>query len=481
MLSTKNKKIIQFYETHEQLDFEKVNIAVIDLLENILREKTINNTENLFSYIQSMEESISSLNDQFKMSNQQMVNMQTSISEIPSQMNNTISSKLYSIRDEYIKEIEKTLHLHNNSQQTSLQDLMDKQLTEQLKSILENNTNDTIIKRIENVDASIKKDFQETLSSFQKGNTDNSIVETLQHNFQTKFDSLQQFILTSHNQIKENDASNRESLLCIQNHFDRQKNSSFKGIDSENRVEMLLNESFPDACVENKTGEAKSGDFLLTRVDKVPIMIENKDYSKNVPVQEVEKFIRDIEYNNYCGIFISQNSGISRKPNFHIDIHNNVILIYIHHLDYDFDKVKLAVHTIDQLSKYICELGYDNEDIKIPHDTLREINNEYQHFYYQRDELKSILKKFQKDMTRQIGQLELNSLSTILSKHFATTDATLYKCPHCTKQFKNAKALAAHTKKCKDKESNVNSITSFENKKVSSPSKQQTILEVITQ
>lgn len=454
-ITTQNKSIIDFYSKHTQIDFDQANLLLIHLFEFILNKNNSDESDtSVFTYLKQLEQSVFSLNEQFKLSSQQLTNIQTSVIEMPSQMNNSIASKLSSVREEYIKEIERALQYNQHEQNTSITNLIQNDLATKLKCILDTDMNDKVIDKIQALDDTLKLDIQKCVSEMKKGTSTTDILSSVDATIQSKFDSLQHFLITNQTQLRENELSTRDAIMSIQNHFDRQKNSTFKGIDSENKMETLLNEAFPDASIENKTGQSKSCDFLITRVDKVPIMIENKDYSNNVPIQEVEKFIRDIDHHSCSGIFISQSSGISRKQNFQIDIHNNCVLIYIHNLQYDSDKIKLAVHTIDYLSTIFRADNYDTEELKISHTTLKEINSEYQHFLYQRSSLSETLKKFQKDMSKQINQLEMTSLSSILSKHFASTEATLFKCSHCNvKQFKNAKALAAHTKKCK-KESN---------------------------
>jgi len=450
-ITTQNKTIIEFYKKHSHIDFDQANLLLIHLFElNLNKSKTDDSDASMFTYLKQLERSVFSLNEQFKLSSQQLMNIQTSVTEMPTQMNNSISSKLSSIRQEYIQEIERALQLNQHEQNSTITKLIETDLSSKIQQILNTDVNEKVLKKIHVLDESLKKDIQSCVSAFQKGNSSAEIIQSVDTTMQTKFDFLHQFLIANQSQSKENETFTRDAIMSIQNHFDRQKNSTFKGIDSENKMETLLNETFPDACIENKTGQSRSCDFLISRVDKVPIMIENKDYTNNVPIQEVEKFIRDIDHNSCSGIFISQSSGISRKQHFQIDIHNNCVLIYIHNLRYDIDKIRLAVHTIDYLSTLFRADDRDTEELKISHSTLKEINSEYQHFLYQRSSLSETLKKFQKDMSKQISQLEMTSLSSILSKHFASTEATLFKCSHCNvKQFKNAKALAAHTKKCK--------------------------------
>jgi len=85
--------------------------------------------------------------------------------------------------------------------------------------------------------------------------------------------------------------------------------------------------------------------------------------------EETDKFLRDIENTNYNGIFLSQTSEIVNKTNYQIDIHNNNILIYIHNVDYDQNKINIAINLMDLLSDKIKK--EDLKDIKILNDTLK--------------------------------------------------------------------------------------------------------------
>ena len=180
-------------------------------------------------------------------------------------------------------------------------------------------------------------------------------------------------------------------------------------------------------------------------------MIENKDYKANVPKDEIEKFIRDVEEQNVNGILISQKSGICRKNNFQIDIHNGKIIVFIHHLDYNFDNIRLAVEVIDHLSNSLKDYGQDSVDIKLPLDIVKKINEEYLNFITQKTNLLDNLKKYNKSMTTLINEIQFPELSNILSQHFTSTEQTLYKCEYCNSRvFKSKKALTKHIQTCKD-------------------------------
>ena len=92
---------------------------------------------------------------------------------------------------------------------------------------------------------------------------------------------------------------------------------------------------------------------MSTKGIATKVMVENKCYTNNVPAIEVEKFIRDIENNNCHGVFISQNSGIATKSHFDINFHGENILVYLHNVNYDKDKIYNAVQMIDIISSRV--------------------------------------------------------------------------------------------------------------------------------
>ena len=105
---------------------------------------------------------------------------------------------------------------------------------------------------------------------------------------------------------------------------------------AENQIETIINKLYPYADVKRTADEDSSGDFIMTRTDGIPIMFEIKDYNRNIPTDEITKFVRDVTENNICGIFISISTGICKKRNFEIEIsENNNIMLYIHNMNYE--------------------------------------------------------------------------------------------------------------------------------------------------
>jgi hypothetical protein len=440
MLVVNDERVINFYKTHSFIDFETANVLLVEMLERILQKNNDNRDDILLSYIKKIDSNFGMLNNNLsdvredvKQSSQSIVNLQTTLSTIPSNLTDNLSSKLNTFRENQVKELERILVSNNHNNADAFDKKLKTELVEQIRSLFDNNMNNKIEKSLTQFEKTFRDDFKSYLKEIERSDSPQSILDSFNSNLQIKCDSLQQFIQRCHEQIDKTTNSHTETLNLVQTHFDRQKNSTFKGKDSEIKLEEGLNASFPDCQITNTTGIAKAGDFLIERNNKQSIMIENKDYKANVPKDEIEKFIRDVEEQNVNGILISQKSGICRKKNFQIDIHNGKIIVFIHHLDYNFDNIRLAVEVIDNLSNSLKDYGQDSVDIKLPLDIVKKINEEYLNFITQNNEM------------------QFPELSNILSQHFTSTEQSLYKCEYCNSRvFKSKKALTKHIQTCKD-------------------------------
>lgn len=94
----------------------------------------------------------------------------------------------------------------------------------------------------------------------------------------------------------------------------------------------------------------------MKRKDKPAILFENKNYDRNVGQEEVRKFLRDIEIQNCSGIMLAQHYGITNKSNYEIELHDNNVLVYLHNVEYNADKIKAAVDIIDHFKSCLNEL-----------------------------------------------------------------------------------------------------------------------------
>ena len=199
-------------------------------------------------------------------------------------------------------------------------------------------------------------------------------------------------------------------------------------------------------------------ELILKRLRKQNILFKNYILDTNVPSDDISIFIQTVDDNNCNGIFVSQQSGISTKKNYQIDIHNNRIIVYIHSAEYNPQKIQIAVDIIDNLSSKLHQYKSkgENDDFHIPKDVLDTINNEYQLFVSQKGAIVDVFKEQQKKVLAQIDELKFPVLDKILStKYLAPTPKPGLKCELCKSYFaNNLKALAAHKRGCIRKQGN---------------------------
>jgi hypothetical protein len=220
---------------------------------------------------------------------------------------------------------------------------------------------------------------------------------------------------------------------------------------------------YPSAEVLNTTALKASGDFLLKRTDKQTILIENKNYETNVNIDEIKKFLRDVNEQKMHGIMMSQYSGIVSKPNGFIEINDCKVLIYLHHVDYSADKIKMAIDVIDILSERLEEIS-NVEDIDgyiIKKEVLDKINNQFQLFLNQKEVVLTTIKEMNKKLTTQIEDMKIPDLSLFLNEKYASIQNQQFACEVCNLPFQNKRSLASHKKchkgvKFQDEELNIN-------------------------
>jgi hypothetical protein len=313
-------------------------------------------------------------------------------------------------------------------------------------------------------------------------------IETFISNFDCKYNSLLQTIqqpilqVLSMNDERTNKNINKqqdtqEQMLNNLNEFlnKYKNNSSLKGKFSENHLNKIIVQMFPTAEIIDTSKQAHSCDLILKRENKEDILLENKDYSDNVSTDEVNKFIGDCEKQQKHGIILSQNTGITSKKNYHIDIiKNNKVLVYIHTVDYSHHKIQTAIDIIDTLSDKLkdidCDTDPDEEDNCISKEILNEINAEFSKFITHKETIINMVKDSQKKIIDEIKNLYIPSLEKYLSNKFGV-DKITYTCDVCNVFVANSKkALSSHkrSKECKSTLHNVNciSIVEIDNKDI---------------
>jgi hypothetical protein len=310
----------------------------------------------------------------------------------------------------------------------------------------------------------ISEDTTKLATSIHAESSLSEFIEKFETKYQTMLQTIQQplyaFFTASEDRITKNINVLKEASVIStssQNKvFDelceflsKYKNSSNKGKLGERNLYSVLNSIYSTSEIKDTTGTKASGDFIMKRIERPTIMFENKEYDYNIPKDEIAKFIRDIDTQNVHGIFVSQYSGISFKHNFQIDIHKGNILVYIQNCEYSADKIKMAVDIIDSLAVKLKELNLGIENNTISVDTLDDINNEYQLFISQKENLTTILKDFTKKMSTQIEELKLPVLDKYLEPKYATVKTRSFLCDICNKfNASNKQSLSAHKRGC---------------------------------
>ena len=200
------------------------------------------------------------------------------------------------------------------------------------------------------VDAAVKSEraryeSQITMLSEHNSKLQTRLCET-STSFETRLHSRMTELTTAHNaQVSElNRVLQRERDHTRSRDMSANK-STEKGKDGEVFVQGQLNMLFPCAEIEDTHSESHRGDFVL-RNDGLTMMIESKNYKRNVQKAEIDKFYRDIdnkqnaEYD--CAILISLSSGICNRPDFCFEVRNNIPIIFLHNVAGSFQHIQLA-------------------------------------------------------------------------------------------------------------------------------------------
>ena len=457
-----NKAILEFYAKNPTVDFETINLIFIELFEKVFTDmnQTIHSTIN--------SQILSTVTD-----------LQSSISQLRHELPHCIALKLQESKREYMEDakniIQNSLSHNKESLHTTISQLNDVLLDKTKLALSEiiPRYNETTRNEITLIISQFERSMCEELTKIKPEKPTTEIIDHLINNFENKFNNLL-INITHASEARINDNINSEKTIhekfrseispVIQDlskhmdrhneFFDKFKNSSYKGSLGENNLEQILSTLYQSAEIVNTSKETASGDFVLKRGDD-KILFENKDYTRNVPLDEVKKFVRDTETQNCHGIFLSQHSGITSKQNFQIETKGYNVLLYIHNAKYCSQTIKTAVDIIDSLADKIAELKHDagkeENDFTMPQTILREINQEIHSFIEKRQALLLLLKDFNGKMEKELKTIEFPSLCKYISSKAGTvtTDKTVIVCDICNVfQAHSNKSLAAHKRKC---------------------------------
>jgi hypothetical protein len=490
-MTINNKEVYEFYQQHK-IDFEQMNVLFVTILKKLIADIDSSVNSNLAT----------NLLDKFKDLDNKIGIITESVSKVNNDVVSLIEVKLNEYRKEYVDNLKQILSVNNVESITPLikennSALLDKTSLMMCEIIPKNNEilSKNISSNLQLFQSAVMSETSKLLNSSLDKKTIDDFLNNIVQNMGSSHNTLLTLLSSSEsrienrlveterkiNEIKEISTLNNSTQQSLYSNVSEMLKKFEKGITkgtvSENIVYNILLSLFPCAQIDHVGGEQKeTGDIILLRNDKPKILIENKDHtSTNVPKTDVEKFIRDCEIQNCSGIMLAQHRGIANKQNFELQINNGNVLLYLHEVNFDKDKIKIAIDIIEHFKLKLDETFDNEDDCVIDKDTLNEINREFVNYITQKNNMTKILKDFNDKMCSSINELKIPTLEKYLSPKFASASIQCENvCKYCEKIVQ--KSMSQHYRYCQEKKDfeskNTNIVVSTE-KTVKKTSKQK--------
>lgn len=390
MLQITNRKILSFFEQRPEMDVETTFLKFIDIMET-LQENMSKTLTN--SNVMEILDNLKTMNTKFERSQE---------------------SAQFNLSN-YMNELKRTMN-------------------EEMKTLMS-------INMMEKVEPVLREKLKDQQSA---------IVNSTLDKITTLFDNK----LVNINEISK---SNKEILSSqndkLNNLLNRFENSSAKGKMSENLVLNTLKDMYPNAEIYSVGQTKETCDIMLVRNNKPKILVENKDWRRPVIQEEVKKFMRDIESQKCCGLFLSQNTTITSKDNFEINVHDGNVLVYVHCANNDPEKIKIALDIIDAFSntlKLLEEESCSEQDMNtISKEVTDHINAEYQNFLSKKNKTIKMAKEFIQTLVKQLEEFTIPSLEVYLASKYSLSSSK-FVCEFCGFVGKSQQSKSAHMRGCNE-------------------------------
>jgi len=445
LMTLNNKRIHDYYKKNPSIDFESMNIVLLDFMDKISTDmsKVLQNTlqGQLLQEVKEIKNQLSVLQE----------TVIGKITETNKSFLETLKLLLSMNSSEHSDKIVQLMHKHSDTFIDKLTNLLPKSQEETQRKIQD---------QLALLQKTIQCDFQQFMIQ--------SKPETNLSDFISSFDSklailqqpIFQMLQSNQEQVSSKLSTVKDDLLVNKATNERLYNemseflhkykasSQFKGQYSEHMLETILTDIFPTASIENTTAQTASGDFMIHREGFQDILIENKNYERNVDLDEIKKFLRDVNNKECSGIMMSQLSGIVSKPNFFIEIHNGKVLIYLHKVFFSKEQIKMAIDVIDHLSSRLETVVSNEEEngCNIKKEVLDKINEEVQLFVKNKETMTATIKDSSRKLLAQLEELHIPSLTLYLNDKYASIQNQKFFCETCNHSFETKKGLAMHKK-----------------------------------
>jgi len=445
LMTVNNKRIHDYYKKNSSIDFESINLVLLDFMDKISHDmsKVLQNTlqGQLLQEVKDIKGQLSLFQE----------NILSKVSETNKSFVETLKLLLSMNSSEHSDKVVQLLQKHSESFIDKISNLLPKTQEETQRKIQD---------QLVLLQKTMQCDFQQFMIQSKPETNLSEFLST----FDTKLSVLQQpifqMIQSNQEQVSTKLSTVKDELLVNKTTNERlysemseflhkyKASSQFKGQYSEHMLETILTEMFPTASIENTTSQTASGDFMIHREGYQDILIENKNYERNVDLEEIKKFIRDVNHKECSGIMMSQLSGIVSKPNFFIEIHNGKVLIYLHKVFFSKEQIKMAMDVIDHLSSRLSTIVTNEEEhgFNIRKEVLDRINEEVQLFVKNKELLATTIKESSRRMLAHVEDLQMPTLTLFLNDKYASVQNQAFVCETCNHSFPTKKGLAMHKK-----------------------------------
>jgi hypothetical protein len=481
-ISFSNKKVFEFYQQHKSLDIESINVLFVNILEMLYEDinPALSSTlaSNLLENIRTLQQQMNTMNDTITKSQSDLSTIfamkfiefkKEYIEDLKMILTNTTSEKIAPVIKQYNESLlDKTQLLikelvpKNNEQLSTLSGHISREIETAMKELQHSLNTDTtkLLQQSVNKDSlskfvsTLDEKFNSTLVNSQT--IMNNLIAASEQRLDSRITDIRNLTTQNFADIREISTTNNGSQTNLQTTITellrKMENSSSKGKISENILYNIITPLYPTAEILSVGSTKETGDIMIHRKDKPTILLENKNYDRNVTTDEVKKFLRDIDTQNCCGIMLAQHSGIANKDNYQIDYINGNIVMFIHNVEYQPERIKIAIDIIDSLKIQMSELQYDSGDTTVDKSVLEAINLEYQNFITQKMSHIKTIKDFNQRLISQIEEFNIPSLEHLLNKMFTPLSTSVQEtCEYCKKIFKNQRALSTHYRGCEEK------------------------------